>query len=108
MTTTTQPRTFTSEQVLEHGGMTYRQLDHWVRQGWLNPTRQRASRHYGSASYGEISGNPRVWSEREAIKAVCLARMVRAGITPQRAAQFLDAGVLATLVTQPLPEVLSG
>jgi DNA-binding transcriptional MerR regulator len=59
----------------EHAGITYRQLDYWTRQGWL--------RH---ASMG--SGKDRDYTSTEAHVCVWMARFVRLGVTPVRAASY--------------------
>lgn len=56
-------------------GITYRQLDHWCRAGYLQ-----------ASNAGGGSGNPRwlTWSERTVLDA--MAGLVRAGVRPERAA----------------------
>jgi hypothetical protein len=56
-----------------NAGITYRQLDYWTRQGWI--------RH---ASMG--SGKDRDYTSTEVHVAVWMARFVRCGVTPVRAA----------------------
>src|SRR5829696_1999284 len=99
MVTATEPRTFTSLVVCKLANVTYRQLDVWVHRSWLNP--QLRYPEYCSAT-----GNPRIWSEAEAIKACELGRMVRAGILPSVAGEYVLADLTATLTVIPLPETL--
>lgn len=64
----------TLDQVLKRG-LTYRQLDHWTRRGWLRPA------HIGG------TGNARVWSAAELQIADLMRRLTRAGLTPEVAAK---------------------
>jgi hypothetical protein len=50
-------------------GVSYRQLDHWARQGWLFPTRG-----------GIGTGHRREWSETEIRVAEMIARLRSAGL----------------------------
>lgn len=63
----------------EAAGITYRQFDHWLHQGYI-PTTTKPSG----------SGNPRVFSQQECAFVVKLAKMVRAGIAPATAAEVLQ------------------
>lgn len=82
---------------------TYRQLDHWVRRGYLHPTRLAPLSDGGRARWR--------WPESERWVAVGIARLVRAGMTPEgaepiaRAARgeaiYLGAGVWAQLDANP-------
>ena len=56
-------------------GISYRQLDFWVRQGYLKPT------------HGGGSGVPREWPEEEVRVAEAMARLVAAGFRPAVAAK---------------------
>jgi DNA-binding transcriptional MerR regulator len=67
-------RPFTLDQVLKRG-LTYRQLDHWTRRGWLRPA------HTGG------TGNARAWSQAELQIADLMRRLVAAGLTPEAAAR---------------------
>ena len=72
-------------QVQELSGATKRQLDHWVRRGWLRPGRRAGvARH----------GHERMWDEGEAAAAHVMAMLVRGGMTPA-AAQVVARAVLA-------------
>jgi hypothetical protein len=64
----------TSKGVVAATGITYRQLDFWVRQGYLKPL---------LASKG--SGIPRAFSPSEVDVAVRMARFVAAGVLPASA-----------------------
>jgi DNA-binding transcriptional MerR regulator len=59
------------------GGATYRQLDYWARQGWLNPTAE-----------GFGSGYRRTWPDEEARVARLMVRLIRAGVMPAAAAEY--------------------
>lgn len=67
-------------------GISYRQLDHWVRRGWLRP---------GNANAG--SGTTRLWPDSEFRVAVLMGRMVAAGLPVQVAHQVARAGGRAAL-----------
>lgn len=90
----TRPRRFSSPQVCELAGISYRQLDYWTRLGYLHPD------HRGGTGYD------RAWSETETVKVHAMAAMVRAGLTPAAAARYVARGLMAVLVTWTLPEVL--
>jgi len=57
-------------------GASYRQLDHWVRCGYLQPWLT-----------GPGSGYPRMWSVEELRVARLMSVLVDAGITPAKAAE---------------------
>lgn len=81
-------------------GITYRQLDYWVRQGYLKPR----GGHPGT-------GFSRAFSDEERRIAVAMARCVRAGFTPVAAARVARAacraaGDLAGTVQVKLPQDL--
>jgi DNA-binding transcriptional MerR regulator len=101
--TTQVARTFTSAEVCKLAHLTYRQLDYAVRHDVLSPGRDHDPAP-GWPDHG--SGNYRRWTEADAIKAVELSRMLRAGISWARAAELLAAGYTATLQVTPLPEGL--
>jgi DNA-binding transcriptional MerR regulator len=61
--------------VMERTGASYRQLDYWIKQGWLHPVG------------GVGSGNPRDWSEAEVDVAARMVVMVAAGLSPEIAAK---------------------
>ena len=65
-------------------GPTYRQLDHWVRQGYLRPEGKTGT------------GNRRSWSTRERRVALIMSRLVAAGLTPQLAVRVARAKVHGT------------
>ncbi|GAA3550586.1 hypothetical protein GCM10022419_033550 [Nonomuraea rosea] len=67
-------RPLTLDQVLKRG-LTYRQLDHWTRRGWLRPA------HAGG------TGNARVWPAAELQIADLMRRLTRAGLAAAAAAQ---------------------
>jgi DNA-binding transcriptional MerR regulator len=68
----------TLDQVLKRG-LTYRQIDHWSRRGWLRP----------SAPGG--TGNARVWPQAELQIADLMRRLTRAGLAVEAAAQAARA-----------------
>lgn len=80
-------------EVLERTGATYRQLDYWIRAGYLHPLRRRG---------GEGTGSPRVWpdAERMAILA-CAGLTLPAAHHAARHDGFLPGRrYRVTLVTQ--------
>lgn len=95
MVTTTEQRTFTSAEVCQMAGLSYRQLDYWYRRNLLRPVRSRPG-----------TGHAHVWTEVEAVKACEFARMLNAGLTWSKATELLTSGNTATLTVAPLPEVL--
>lgn len=62
-------------------GVTYRQLNWWVRQGYLRP----ANPHPGS-------GTRRVWSTKELRVGARMAALVAAGLLPRFAAEAARVG----------------
>jgi DNA-binding transcriptional MerR regulator len=72
--------TLTLQQVLDRG-LTYRRLDHWARQGWLQPD------HDGG------TGHRRDWPQTELQVADLMARLVEAGLTVDVAALVARARV---------------
>lgn len=71
MTATTAP---TLSEVLATTGATYRQLDFWVRRGYLKPR---------NATPG--SGFPRRWPTEEVTVAAAMTQLVAAGLTVEAA-----------------------
>ncbi len=63
---------------------TYRQIDYWVRAGYLHP------RHTGG------TGNPREWTREELRILRVMARLVNAGLQPATAAKAARSGSLLT------------
>ena len=66
-------------------GVTPRQLDYWSRRGWLRPQRQVSRR--GTAD----SGTPHRWDSGELEVARRMGVLIRAGLSPVRAAAFARA-----------------
>lgn len=64
----------TLDEVLKRG-VTYRQMDHWARRGWLRPA------HTGG------TGNARVWPQAELHIANLMRRLCAAGLKPDKAAR---------------------
>lgn len=63
-------------------GVSYRQLDYWVRSGWLHPYEP----HPGS-------GHEREWPVRELRIAAEMGGLVRLGLIPAAAARVARAGL---------------
>ncbi len=63
---------------------THRQIDYWVRAGYLHP------QHVGG------SGNPREWTREELRVVRVMARLVKAGLQPAVAARAARSGALIT------------
>jgi len=70
----------TSIEVAERIRVSYRQLDHWVRRGYLPIRDLRPG-----------TGNRRIWSEPEIQRAEAFALMVHAGIRPAFASDAMDS-----------------
>lgn len=62
-------------------GVTYRQLDHWVRQGYLRPAVAQPG-----------TGRPRSWPPFEIKVAARMARLTAAGLMPGSAAEYARYG----------------
>lgn len=62
-------------------GITYRQLDHWARCGYLRPDRRWAGKTLGA-------GSPRVWPAEELEVARRMGRLTAAGLPAKLAASF--------------------
>ncbi len=73
------------ENVLAGVPATYRQIDHWVRAGYLRP------------QGGIGTGNPREWTREELRVFRRMARLVNAGLQPAAAAKAARAGALPQL-----------
>jgi hypothetical protein len=76
---TTEERTNIHD-VLKRAGITYRQLDYWIGNGWIQPSREPSKR----GSIG--SGVPRIWPDDEIRVAIIMGRIVNAGLAPAVAA----------------------
>lgn len=83
MTAILAPPTYSSAQVCQQTGCTYRQLDYWCRHGWLQP--EAYSR--GNAKPGYGPGWDRRWTQDELDRAWMMARLVELGVTAQQAAK---------------------
>jgi hypothetical protein len=76
-----------SADVVSATGATYRQIDYWVRQGYINPTPR---------INGAGSGTPRVWPAEELKVAREMAVLVAVGLLPDAAHRAArSGGVLA-------------
>ena len=63
--------------VLRLTGVTYRQLDHWTRRGYLKPQHDKGG-----------SGVPRDWPGKEIRVAATIGRLTRAGVDVSVAARI--------------------
>ncbi len=70
-------------QALLEEGLTYRQLDYWVRKGYLKPDHPEWARQ----------GTPREWSEREIEVARIMYRLTSAGLSVPVAAEVARGAV---------------
>lgn len=79
----------TSEEVAAQAGVSYRQLDYWVRVGWLHPEGKKGS------------GRQRTWPEAEIDMALAMGALVKYGVDPALAFELascaLDEEMLAVL-----------
>lgn len=66
------------EAVLDACGITYRQLDYWVRRGYVHPRDRRKN----------SSGIPREFSDDELAVAARMGRLIDRGFTPKAAARI--------------------
>jgi DNA-binding transcriptional MerR regulator len=67
-------------------GLTYRQLDHWARQGWIRP------HHTGG------TGHRREWPTHELAIAALMKRLIDAGLAAAKAAETArDAETIRSL-----------
>lgn len=76
MTTATHPATWSSAEVCHQTGLTYRQLDRWTTQRYLQPEQPT----------GHGSGHAYVWTQDELDRARMMARLVALGVSAQQAA----------------------
>lgn len=72
--------TMRSDTLVEACACTYRQIDYWVRAGYLHPTRG-----------GTGSGHWRRWPESEARVAIVMSRLIRCGFAVPDAARIARA-----------------
>lgn len=63
-------------------GISYRQLDHWTRLGYLHPVLRR----------GPGIGRPREWPEYELATAAAMGRLVRLGLSLELAHRVARRG----------------
>lgn len=61
--------------VAEQLGVSYRQLDYWIRAGYVHSLREKTG-----------SGNPRTLDDREIVVVQKMIRLIRAGFTVESAA----------------------
>lgn len=67
----------TSQQLCDMSGISYRQLDYWVRQGWIQPF-----------IAAEGSGTLRLFSIRQAILVCVAGAMAKRGMSPVGSFEF--------------------
>jgi DNA-binding transcriptional MerR regulator len=72
--------------LVKASGLTYRQIDHWTRKGWLRPLNP-----------DEGSGSRRRYPAAELVVAQRMAILVAEGLTPDAAHTVARAGGTATL-----------
>lgn len=70
----------TSAELISVTGLTYRQVDHWTRQGLLRP----------NPGSGVGSGNPRTYPDLEVEKAQAMAALRDAGFDLVHIAEHID------------------
>lgn len=70
-----------TSEILARTGITYRQLDHWTRRGWLHPDHPLKG-----------CGSRREWTNNEIEVAARMAQLVKAGLTPKTAADVARKG----------------
>lgn len=93
-------------------GATYRQLDHWARNGYVQPDHATTRAGIPVAVKGDPaapgSGNLRRWSAHEVRQVRLMVRLTNAGLTPAAAARVVcgerDIGVGITLLIDREPE----
>lgn len=88
------PRTFTSTQVCDLTGLSYRQVDYWCRTGLLHP------------QGGIGSGSSRSFSEEEVRNALVAAWMLGQGMPLAKVRDLLARGRMVRLVEVPLPPLV--
>ena len=71
-----------SDQMLDRTGISYRQLDHWTRKGWLQ-----------AADGTPGTGNMRRWKHDEWMVALVMSAMGQMGIRAEKAAPVARAAV---------------
>jgi DNA-binding transcriptional MerR regulator len=88
----------TSQQLADRAGISYRQLDHWARIGYLKPQGSTAS------------GRERNWSPAEQDVAVAMGQLCQYGIPPKLARDLARAHLAGDVldVLWKLPEQPEG
>lgn len=71
---------YTSSGIAQKMGVSYRQLDYWVTQGFIEPTQIDG----GSRRVNEGPGKHRIWAGDDVEAAVIFAHLVAAGFAPGR------------------------
>lgn len=79
-------RVYTAERMAEEMGVTYRQLDYWVREGFISPSPVNDAE--GRKTPG--TGKTRIWVERDIDVAVMFAKLVSVGMTPNKIGDAAD------------------
>src|SRR6266496_422339 len=95
------PTRYTSQQVRHLAGITYRQLDYWVRIGIL----EADWRLHDLRTITDLQGigYNRVFSPAELVKAQAMAQMLADGISFQQAKRAVIAGHRVVWALVPLP-----
>jgi len=75
------PLSLTSTEVADIAGITYRQLDYWVRHGWVTPA--------GHGTIGNGCGI-REWDADATRQVTDIAALTRLGFRPERAAEMIS------------------
>lgn len=89
---------FTTPALAKHLGISYRELDHWVTQGWIASTTLNGGEDRRNPGTGKV----RVWVGREVSVARIFANLVHAGMKPRfagRIAEGLVDGEVVELAT---------
>lgn len=79
----------TLDDMLAGSGASYRQLDHWVRSGYLNPERRPGK----DEDVERGSGYERLWSVRDLRVATIMVRLTKIGLLAHVAADWAAAAV---------------
>lgn len=76
-------KTFSSREICEQTGASYRQLDYWVRSGWLSP----------SVSEANGSGTKRRYSDTDRHTVVLARSLMVRGMAPKPALDYAVAAL---------------
>lgn len=73
---------YSTAELMEQAGITRQQVSYWMLHGWIEPT----------TGVGQGQGIPLFWSHANVRQACRMAKVVRAGVAPQVAAQVAALG----------------